>query len=139
MLMFATVQMRALRLALQLSRSEAWCAGCTAAGGTTAAVQLAGLLGTKADSSTGSNPGVQLAALQLLMRQTKVSHVAAAAVLASRRQVLDGLMGVILAAGLPWPVTPAGGPKKAAAGPDAAKQVGASLMLHAEVNAGMVV
>jgi hypothetical protein len=68
---------------------------------------------------------VQLSALQLLARLVKVSHTAAAAVLASRRQVLDGLMAAMLAAGALRPTTPAaGGTKvKAAAGADAAKQV----------------
>jgi hypothetical protein len=92
-------------------------------------LHLAGLLGPSTDS-TGSNAGVQLSALHLLARLVRMSHVAAAAVLSSRRQVLGGLMAVVLATGSLRPVTPATGGAKGAAkpttGPDAAKQVSCS-------------
>lgn len=122
------LQMWALRLALQLARSEPWCARFTAAGGVASAAHLAGVLGGGSDISTGNAAAaaaVQLSALQLLVRLVKVSHTAAAAVLASRRQALDGLMATMLAAGSLRPTTPAaGGAKvKVAAGADAAKQV----------------
>lgn len=120
------LQMRALRLALQLARSEAWCASCTAAGGVACSLNLAGLLGPGSTDNSSSGASVQLSALHLLARLVQAHQLAAAAVGAHRQQVLDSLMGVLLSAGSARPVTPAAAGASKAKGPstpDATKQV----------------